>query len=69
MVPVLIVVVLRLSTLFDALPWFEWVWEPGGVCVGAWDCWDGRAELRRGREAMGDGGVWAESEERGCTFA
>ena len=30
-VPVLIVIV-HLSTLFNALPWFEWGWEPGGVC-------------------------------------
>ena len=29
---------------------------------------NGRAVLRRGREAMGDGSVWAEPEERGWYF-
>lgn len=47
-VPVLMVVVLRLGTLFDTLPWFEWSWEPGGVWVGAWDwdCWNGQVVLQ-----------------------
>ena len=55
--------VVRPSTLFDALPWFEWGWELGEICMDAWDwdCWDGRAVLRRRREAMRGGGVYGQS--------